>query len=367
MKILLLGEYSNVHWTLAQGLRQLGHEAVVVSNGDGWKNYDRDISLSRNGTSGLSGIGYYIKALCTISHLKGFDVVQLINPVFLQLKAERIMPFYKMLRNNNRTMFMGAFGMDKYWIKAGMDCKTFRYSDFNIGTDIRHSDENSIFYNDWVCGTKGKLNDLIAQNCDGIISGLYEYDASYRPYFPDKLRFIPFPINTEKYIPRIRKADNGVVKFFIGIQKHRNQYKGTDIMLRALQRVNADFPESCEIKIAESVPFPEYVKMMDDSHVILDQLYSYTPAMNALQAMAQGLIAVSGGEPESYEILGENKLRPIINVQPTEESVYQELVKLIREPSLIEKLSHQSIEYIRRHHNHVRVAQRYLDFYQTFL
>lgn len=34
MKILLLGEYSNVHWTLAEGLRQLGHEVTVASNGD---------------------------------------------------------------------------------------------------------------------------------------------------------------------------------------------------------------------------------------------------------------------------------------------------------------------------------------------
>lgn len=43
MKILLLGEYSNVHWTLAQGLRALGHSVTVVSDGDGWKNYPRDI------------------------------------------------------------------------------------------------------------------------------------------------------------------------------------------------------------------------------------------------------------------------------------------------------------------------------------
>jgi len=32
MKILLLGEYSNVHHTLALGLRALGHRVVVVSN-----------------------------------------------------------------------------------------------------------------------------------------------------------------------------------------------------------------------------------------------------------------------------------------------------------------------------------------------
>ena len=42
MKILLLGEYSNVHHTLAEGLRVLGHEVTVASDGDGWKGYDRD-------------------------------------------------------------------------------------------------------------------------------------------------------------------------------------------------------------------------------------------------------------------------------------------------------------------------------------
>ena len=39
MRILLLGEYSNVHATLAEGLRMLGHEVTVASNGDFWKNY----------------------------------------------------------------------------------------------------------------------------------------------------------------------------------------------------------------------------------------------------------------------------------------------------------------------------------------
>ena len=48
MKILLLGEYSNVHATLAKGLRALGHEVLVVSNGDFWKNYPRDIDIKRD-------------------------------------------------------------------------------------------------------------------------------------------------------------------------------------------------------------------------------------------------------------------------------------------------------------------------------
>lgn len=32
-----MGEYSNVHATLADGLRKLGHQVTVLSNGDFWK------------------------------------------------------------------------------------------------------------------------------------------------------------------------------------------------------------------------------------------------------------------------------------------------------------------------------------------
>ena len=39
MKILLIGDCSGVHSTLARGLRSLGHEVCVASDGGGWQNY----------------------------------------------------------------------------------------------------------------------------------------------------------------------------------------------------------------------------------------------------------------------------------------------------------------------------------------
>ncbi len=57
MKILLMGEYSNVHATLAEGLRKLGHQVTVLSNGDFWKNYPRDIDLVRKpGKTGRNSV-----------------------------------------------------------------------------------------------------------------------------------------------------------------------------------------------------------------------------------------------------------------------------------------------------------------------
>lgn len=367
MRILLIGEYSNVHWTLGKGLRQLGHEVTVVSDGDRWKDYPRDIDLKRQFGKPLSGLKYIIRLLRIMPRLRNYDVVQLINPVFFDLKASRLLPFYHYLRRHNKAVVMGAFGMDKYWVKAGTDCKTFRYSDFNLGEKARHYHKNSIWIREWLYGEKGKLNDIIASDADAIVSGLYEYDASYRPYFASKLTFIPFPIDLSMVHPTIRKATDGRVRFFIGIQKARSEYKGTDIMLAALKRLKQNYPNQCEVEQAESVPFQQYVRMLNRSHVLLDQLYSYTPAMNALQAMAQGMVVVGGGEPENYEILHERELRPIVNVQPNEESVYKALEHLVVHPELIEDLSRQSVEYIRRHHDHVRVARQYEALYKKLL
>lgn len=370
MRILLLGEYSNVHNTLAEGLRALGHSVLLVSNGDFWKNYPRDIDLSRNlspkGT--LSFLWRLAKALPRMRH---FDVVQIINPLFLELKAEHILSIYKYLRKHNGKVFMGAYGMDYYWADVNTRLRPMRYSDFNIGNDIRRDETAETDRRDWVGTAKESLNRYIAQACDGIISGLYEYHITYQNaengLFCPKLRHIPFPIrmpddHTERHV--VNNSGKMPVKVFIGISKKRSVYKGTDIMLAAAQEVQAKYPDRMHLTVASGVPFAQYQQMINDSDIILDQLYGYAPGMNALLAMSKGIIAVGGGEPEVYDLLGEKELHPLVNVLPTKESVYSVLEQLILHPECIPVLQRQSREYVQRHHDYIMVARQYLDFWQ---
>ena len=317
MKVLLLGEYSNVHWTLAEGLRQLGHEVTVVSNGDFWKDYPRDIDVSRP-TGPLSGLRLLARISSLLPRLKGYDVVQLINPVFFELKADRLFSIYRYLRRHNRRMVLGAFGMDYYWVKVNTDERPLRYSDFNIGDTIRHDEAAERERQDWIGTAKERLNRMIAEDCDTIGTG-----------------------------------------------RNRSAYKGTDIMLRAAQAVKEKYPDRIELRIAEGVPFETYQHMMDGSDAILDQLYSYTPSMNPLLAMSKGIVCIGGGEPENYEILGEQELRPIVNVQPTYESVYTEIEKLLLHPELLPRLKQESIMYITRYHDYLKVARQYESLYQS--
>ena len=382
MKILLLGEYSNVHWTLAQALRRLGHEVTVVSNGDEWKAYPADITLIRK--PGRWGrLVYLLRVLLLLPKLRGYDVVQLINPVhFVDLKAERGVRIYDYLRRHNKRVFLGAFGYDYHYVYDSVVRRTLRYCDFYTPTREVHHEWNDANEHDWLHTYKREASIHIANTCDGIIRGLYEYDVADRTEFPDTTTFIPMPIEMGDGLEvmgygvrvndeRLTKNDERLsinenfqrpkrLRFFIGINRSRTMLKGTDIMLRALERIVAEYPDRAEMVKAESVPFAVYKEMMCSSDVLLDQIYSYTPAMNALQAMSQGLVVVSGGEEENYEILGEEELRPIINVQPDEEDIYRQLEWLVLHPERIAQLKRDSVEYVRRHHDSLKVAERYL-------
>lgn len=365
MKILLVGEYSNLHWTLAQGLKKLGHDVTVASGGDRFKNYQRDINLKRRkGNTFFDKIEFGFRLIKAFYNFKGYDIVQLINPIFLDIKAENNQKAYDYLKKNNKKIFLGAFGTDYFEIKAGLNPETFRYSEFQISGQPTDFAVGHNLIKEWVGTPKEVLNKEIANTCNGIIACLYEYYVSYSKYFSEKLEFIPEPINMEEIIFRQRVVPQKV-KFFIGIQKDRTQIKGTDVLYNVLQRVKEKYPQECEIIKAESIPYNQYEKLLDHADVLIDQLYSYTPAMNAFLGMAKGLVVVGGGEPESYHILNEETNKPVINVLPNERDIFEKFEYIIKNKDRIPEWSLKSRQFIEKHHDYVKVAQQYVDFWKS--
>ena len=118
--------------------------------------------------------------------------------------------------------------------------------------------------------------------------------------------------------------------------------------------------------VVEGVPYEQYIEKMRSSHVLLDQLYSYTPATNALLAMAQGLVAVSGAEPEFYDLIGETENRPVVNFDPLiEGDIEAQLNHIIDNKQLLPEMSRNSRLFVERHNAAAIVAQRHIDFWNT--
>ena len=105
--------------------------------------------------------------------------------------------------------------------------------------------------------------------------------------------------------------------------------------------------------------------MLAGADVLVDQLYSFSPSMNSLEAMARGTVVIGGGEEEYYDFIGERKLRPIVNVSP--ERSFEQNVKAIEDALVPEggvaRLSRQSMEFVRKHHDSLVVARQYAGVY----
>ena len=371
MKILFVGDASNMHNCLAQALRDLGHTAIVASNGSHWMNTHRDIDLKRR-PGKVGAVKYVLKLLSSLHQMRDFDVVETCGQVFFDLKPGKVRWAFDWLKRHNRCMLLGAIGTDYVYFTTCHDGKTYRYSDYMVG------DQPSPFvlsqeYIDkrealWGAPFMQEHSDYLLERYDGAISCLWEYQACYEPIFGNRLAYGGIPIDTANIDPITIDREPEKVKFFIGIQRDRNVLKGTDLLLEAARRTVDRYPNLCELTVVESIPYEEYIDLCRKSHVLLDQLYSYTPATNALLAMARGLVAVSGAEPEYYDLIGEHDNLPIINVSPLRVGdIDSKLEWLVQNKQLLPNLSRRSREFVVKHNDSHVVARRHMEFYEKIL
>ena len=134
-------------------------------------------------------------------------------------------------------------------------------------------------------------------------------------------------------------------------------------MYDVLQQLQRDYKHECSVMAVESLPYKEYNQAMYNSDVLVDQLYSYTPATNALLAMAKGIVAVSGAEPEYYDFIDEHSLQPIVNVVPDRDAIYSTLESLVLHRDRIPQQCRDSRLFVERHHDYRHIAQQYINFW----
>lgn len=363
MKILLLGDYSGLHLTLSEGLKILGHDVTVASDGDGFKNYYRDIDLKRKSSTLKDTISNLLTIYSNLKNFKGYDIVQITNPCFTTQNVRVNIELYRYLKRHNKKIFLGAFGDDYFWIKACLDQK-YKYSEFYIGNTRNRRTNSEGLEENWIGTKRQDANIEMANTCNGIIACLYEYYEAYKESYSEKLKYIPLPINTgEIKLKELPSFDK--INFFIGINNARNEFKGTDILYEVLQQIVLAYPNDVKVIKVESVMYSEYLSCIQEAHVVLDQLYSYSPAMNGLLTMALGKVLVGGGESDMYDLIQEDNLRPIVNVFPDKQDIYNKLQKLILHKNSIVERAKSGRIFVEKHHDYMKVAQQYLDFWNT--
>ncbi|MDE6085578.1 MAG: glycosyltransferase family 1 protein, partial [Muribaculaceae bacterium] len=113
LRILLMGDASNFHSALAAGLRRLGHDVVLASDGSAWMNTSRDVDLSRPLPGKLGGLALWLILLRHFNGVfTGYDVVSLCGLSFVKLRPARQRYIFDLLKKQNGSVFYTALGTD---------------------------------------------------------------------------------------------------------------------------------------------------------------------------------------------------------------------------------------------------------------
>ena len=366
LRILLLGDTSNYHNALAAGLRSMGHDVTVASDGTMWMDTHRDIDLSR-GSGKVGGLKLWAEMRWLRRRLfVGYDIVSICGTHFAKLRPERLRSIFDYVCRHNRRVYQTALATDSFYVEECHDPESvLRYNEWVVDGKVTPYGEShsSIAYN-WLHDPLLSYCKHVSSSVKGCVAALYEYYVSAHRAMPsDRIAYGGIPIDVEAVRFDEPRRDDGKLRLFLGYPSARMVEKGSERLLAAARQVERDYPDLCELQVVSDVKLTDFIALMRQSDVILDQVYSYTPATTALMAMAMGKTVLTGAEDDYYDFIGESTLRPAINVRPDDREIYQAIEHIVLNRHEIVSRGHEGRLFVEKHNSSRVVAERFLDFW----
>lgn len=361
MKILLFGEYSGFFNCLKDGLKELGHDVFLASNGDYYKDYPSDLRWDSHLHLGI--LQPFYEVFNCWRHRKeyhGYDVVLFISPSLFGYYPWLNRFMYKPILKNNKLTYLVSSGLYRYGFKfwhskIGTKYYNYCHCDF-LGCKNKHqirqmTDEGSV-----------KWEEEFMRQLTGIIPIWYEYAEPYRE-FPNLCKAIRTPININKFQYKPNKVIDGKVVFFHGLTR---PCKGGEYIIAAFDKMREKHKDDAEFIAAGGLPFDEYMKIIDRTNVVVDDANSYSFCMNAFFSMLKGKIIMGGAEPEGNAELGYEDV-PVVNICPDVDQICASIEYIIEHKNDIEAWGLKSRKFVERYHNYVDVAKDYENLFRQDL
>lgn len=377
MRILLIGEFSRLHNSLKEGLELLGHQVCIVANGDGFKNFPVDLSNkaklseSKFGTIfrkiifrvtkfDIATLEHGIRFYFHVNKLKKYDVVQLINEAPIQTIPSFERYLLKKIFKQNSKVFLLCCGVD-YLVAKHLIEKKERYSIMNPYFENPNSKKEYQFILDYLSDNHKKTHNLVYNNVEGV----YASDIDYiNPIKNEKkyLGLIPNPVNTLN-IKFIESEIKDKIIIFLGINKGSYFTKGISLFEETLKIIKDKYQDKVEIIIVKSLPYNDYIKLYNNAHIILDQVYAYDQGYNALEAMAKGKVVFTGVEKEFQDYYN-LKEKVAINALPDVDYLVSELSFLIENSNEIIAIGKRARDFIEKEHDYRIIAKKYIEVFE---
>lgn len=366
MHVLLAGEFSGLHNHLKRGLAHHGVEATTLNTNDAWKQFPSDILLRSSAPWPFQILSdeLGLKLLSYANRSERFDAVQLINPIIansikLQLVLNTLRPhkraILKLLEHSPKSFLLGA-GDDKYYFAA---CRNSAFEYNPLPTALKYDMPlwKRIYSQSWTRNVLCEWNVQLANRVSGIIPCAYEYAVAYSQSGLGNVRpLIRFPFFLDNIaIPQRKRV--GPVRVLH--TPTRSGFKGSALILEAFELLKSHH-KRVDLIVGHPQNIRNYGDVLQSVDVVVDQVYSYSYAMNALYSLAHGRVVLTGFEPAARELLRVSDCDAILNLKPEVQQIAETIMTAVERVESDRELPEKARHFVEEFHCAKRIAKEYI-------
>ncbi len=170
-----------------------------------------------------------------------------------------------------------------------------------------------------------------------------------------RAKFLFYPFFADEMPPMQRRNDDEI---WIGHSPTRRRTKGTEIILRALQRVKEKFPR-VRVVLIENLPYVKALELKSKIDIFIDQLGELGYGISGLEALAMGIPVICQILPDFERFLGEHPF-----VVADANSLVEVISALVESADMREDYGARGYEWVRRVHNPLSAVEPLLEVYK---
>lgn len=364
MRVLLVGEYSNVHNNLKSGLQQLGVDVDTANFGGTYQRFKSDIKLLRIEPEKKYDLmrKYYSRYL--YKKMVKYDVVQFINEKELGV-SEGFQPGLGdgIARDAKLSVLLMA-GCNYQYCMYGKKvlhmspCDACQKYDLKISRGCPNVYDNRI----------RKETYAMQKNVDVMVPMAYEYylcnkdtQFSYKLSEP-----MPMPVLVDNIKMALSPKNRKLVVFH---PLNSEGYKGTPDIRKAFDILSKRYSDVAEFVIDGKMPYDKYMHLVERTDILVDQKYAITFGMASLDAMASGKILITGNYRSNINDLQYNYIHsaPAFELGTTVEDMVLNIAGVIEKREEFSRLGKEGREFVKTFHDAHIVAEKFLKLYEREL
>lgn len=350
MRILLVNEASGVHRNLKRGLEALGHEAVhALSAGRALQGRPADAFLGVEGSGIAAAVRRHVRGPLALARLGRFDVANFV--LGLTAMSGRLLRYRDLapLRASGVLLSHYAVGCDE----PGL---------VRLAAPGRR---------ELPCGSC-LAQDAMGAHCDAEILGRRPAAAPYARLFARSAVSMPDYAHAPDFFPEARAsriplpvdaadiawapANPRGARARIAHTPTRSGFKGTE-RVRAAIALLAARRDDFEYLELRDLPYAAYLDAVRASDVLVDQTFSESPGMAALESLAMGKVVVSGYGAAAREWFGAS---PIVDADPDPATLADRIAGALDARERWASWSEEGRAFVARVHDPVVVAERFV-------